>query len=363
MVKNELFLTITLIIGVFALAGCNKDAENIDTGIGSKIDQIIKNNLDKSTDPGLTLLIYNKGQTELRKAYGLANVQDGRIFHPETPCFVASLSKQFTAMAVMICVERELISVDQPITDYFPEYPDLWKEVTIYHLLTHQSGIPDYINDLNYAFEGMTNSDALEYVIENGQMNSDPGEMFSYSNTGYIILAELVEKVSGKSLGNFCKDEIFSPLDMKNTFFVDENNQEPDDRAVGHTLNGELFDYKIRTVGDGGMISTLDDMLIWDKSLNTDLLVNHSTIAEMMSPFADMKNGAYYGYGWFIDKFNGNELISHDGGIAGIFAYAGRIKEKDFFICLFGNSPNYSLFEEVISAALDQYIPENMNGG
>ncbi|MFC2126652.1 serine hydrolase domain-containing protein, partial [Bacteroidota bacterium] len=295
--------------------------------------------------------------------YGLANVQAGTVFQSETPCYIGSLSKQFTAMAVMILVERELISLQQHIKDYFPEYPDLWKDVTIHHLLTHQSGISDYLNDHGYAFDGMTNDDAIDYVIKNGYMNFEPGEMWKYSNTGYIILAELVEKVSGKSLSLFCNEEIFSPLGMVNTFYVDDDNQEPNDRAVGHTLSGELFDYTIKTNGDGGVISTVDDMLKWDKSLNTGFLVSRETIADMMSPFADMNNGAYYGYGWYIDNINGFELISHDGGIAGIFAYAGRVKEKDFYVCLFGNSPNYQLYlQEIIITVFDFYFPENING-
>jgi CubicO group peptidase (beta-lactamase class C family) len=361
MVKKEFFLTALMIIIILVSPSCNDDPENIDISIGSKIDQIIENNINENIDPGLTILIYNEGEIEFRKAYGLADTHDGRKFLPETPCFIGSLSKQFTAMAVMICAERELLNVQDNILDFFPEYPDLWQEVTIHHLLTHQSGIPDYLNDLHYSFEGMTNKDALDFVIENGQMNFTPGERYSYSNTGYIILAELVERVSGKSLGVFCKNEIFSQLGMAGTCFVDENNQAPVDRAIGHTLDGDTFDYTHRTNGDGGMISTVDDMLRWDKGVNSDKLVSEETISKMITPFSDMNNGAYYSYGWMIDNFNGFDLLCHDGGLAGIFAYACHIKQKDFYLCLFGNSPDYSLFEEIIFTVLDHYVPENIN--
>jgi len=357
--RNELFLTLTIISVVCALSGCNEHGEIIDTGIGSKIDRIIDRNLEESADPGLVILIYRQGQTELRKAYGLADVQAGKRFQPGTPCYTGSLAKQFTAMSIMILVERELIDPQQPIKDYFPEYPDLWNDVTIHHLLTHQSGISDYLNDHRYAFDGMTNIDAISYVIANGYMKFEPGEMFSYSNTGYLLLAELVGKVSGKPLSQFCEEEIFSPLGMENTFFISDKYQEPEDRAIGHTLDGEVLDYTLRTNGDGGMISTVDDMLLWNKSLNSDRIVGKETIGIMMYPYADMKNDAYYGYGWYIDNFNGHELISHDGGIAGIFAYAGRIEEKDFYICLFGNSPNYPLFMDIIRTALEFYFPDN----
>ncbi len=358
MVPKKLLSLSTLILLIFALFGCKKDAEKIDVGIESKIDQIIENNIDVSKDPGLTVLIQSEGETNFRKAYGLANVLKGSKFEPETPCFLGSVSKQFTATAIMILVEREMITVQQHIKEYFPEYPELWKDVTIHHLLTHQSGISDYLNDHGYTFEGMTNSDALDYIFENGYMNFEPGTMFAYSNTGYIILAELVEKVSGMPFRDFCEEEIFSPLGMRDTYFVDENGQVPDDMAVGHTLTGELLDYNIRTKGDGGMISTVDDMLIWDNSLNTLPIISQETLLTMLSPHSDMNNGAFYGYGYIIDSYGGFDLPSNNGGFRGIFAYAGRIKEKGFYICLFGNSPDYVLFEEVISTSLGHYFDE-----
>ena len=120
---------------------------------------------------------------------------------------------------------------------------------------------------------GLTNNEALEYVIEYGKVNFNPEERFSYSNTGFIILAKLVEKETGKSLSAFCCDEIFQPLGMDNTFFVIDINQAPVDRAIGHTMTGEVFDYTQCTNGDGGMISTLDDMLIWYHGINTGEIV------------------------------------------------------------------------------------------
>jgi CubicO group peptidase (beta-lactamase class C family) len=183
-----------------------------------------------------------------------------------------------------------------------------------------------------------------------------PKEMFKYSNTGYIILAELVEKISGKSFELFCDKEIFSPLGMDDTYFINENIPVPNDIAFGHTLDGELFEYDIRTCGDGGIITTVDDMLIWDNSMYSDPVVSLEALEIMMSPLSDMKNGVYYGYGFIIDNFNGYELPSGNGGYAGIFAYSGRNKEKKFYVCLMGNSPNYSLFEELISTVLNHYL-------
>ena len=273
MIRKNHILTISALFFLIGLSDCNDDTEDIKIGIESKIDKIIESNINITTDAGLTLLIQNEGKTELRKAYGLARVQEGRFYQPGTQSYIGSISKQFTATAVMILAERKLLSVEQHISEYFPEYPELWKDVTIHHLLTHQSGISDYLNDHGYAFDGMTNSDVLNYIIDNGYMNFEPGEMFKYSNTGYIILALLVERITGKTLDVFCKDEIFSPLGMNNTYFVNESTQIPADMAVGHTLNGELFDYTIRTNGDRGMISTVDDMLLWNNSHNYDLLI------------------------------------------------------------------------------------------
>jgi CubicO group peptidase (beta-lactamase class C family) len=357
MVTKETLLAITLAVDVLVISGCNDHQNHINPGIESKVDLIIENSIDKSSDPGLTILIHCDGNTDLRKAYGLADVQTREAFRPQTPCFIGSLSKQFTATAIMILVERKRISLTDHIKDHFPEFPASWENVTIHHLLTHQSGISDYFNDHGYAFDGMNNGDALDYVLENGTMHFKPGDMFRYSNTGYIILAELVDKVAGKKLSAFCEEEIFSPLGMVNTYFVDENSQIPINRAIGHTLQGDIFDYTIRTIGDGGMISTVDDMLIWDTSHYSNLIVSQETLSTMMTGFADMNNGAYYGYGYIIDNYNGYTIPSQNGGFAGIFAYSGRIEEKKFYICMMANSPNYNLFEEIISTTLNHYFP------
>jgi len=356
MIQRNHILTIATLLVFIGLSNCNDDAESVVSDIESKIDEIVENNINVTTDPGFTLLIQNEGKIELRKAYGLANVQDGRIYQPETKSYIGSITKQFTATAIMILAERELLSVEQHLSEYFPEYPELWKDVTIHHLLAHQSGISDYLNEHGYAFDGMTNRDVINYIIDNGYMNFEPGKMFKYSNTGYIILAELVERITGIPLDIFCKDEIFSILGMKNTYFINENTQVPDDMAVGQDLNGELFDYTIRTNGDGGMISTVDDMLLWNNSHHSNLLVSQETFNTMMSPFSDIENGAYYGYGYIIDNYEGFNLPSGNGGFADIFAYVGRIEEKNFYICLMGNSPNYKLFEELISAILEHYF-------
>jgi CubicO group peptidase (beta-lactamase class C family) len=359
MIRRNHILTFATLLLFIGLPSCNDEEEGLKTDIESKIDEIVDNNINVNTDPGFVLLIQNKGKLELRKAYGLANVQDGRIYRPDTKSYIGSISKQFTATAIMLLAERDLLNVDQHISEYFPEYPEIWKDVTIHHLLTHQSGISDYLNDHGYAFDGMTNSDALNYIIENGYINFEPGEMFKYSNTGYIILAELVKRITGTSLDIFCKEEIFLPLGMENTYFINENTQVPNDMAVGHDLNGELFDYTIRTNGDGGMISTVDDMLIWNNSHHSNLIVSHEIFNTMISPFSNIENGTYYGYGYILDNYEGFDLPSGNGGFAGIFAYAGRIEENNFYICLMGNSPNYKLFDELISTSLEYYFLTN----
>jgi CubicO group peptidase (beta-lactamase class C family) len=358
MVNKKTLLVIIPFICIVVISGCKDETDVIAPDIGSKIDLIVEQNIDGTTDPGLTLLVQHDGKIVLQKAYGLANVQTVEAFNVHTPCFIGSVSKQFTATAIMILVERDSVRVEDPIRDYFPEYPEEWDKVTIHHLLSHQSGISDYFNDHGYAFDGMTNTHALEYIFEHGTLHFEPGERFKYSNTGYIILAELVEMVTGKSLAEFCDEEIFSPLGMNNTLFVVDDNQIPPNRAIGHTLAGEVFDYTIRTNGDGGMISTVDDMAKWDRSLDNNPIISQGMLSAMMNPYSDMKNGAFYGYGFIIDNYNGYTLPSQNGGFSGIFAYYGRNKEKKFFICLMANSPDYALFEEIISTILDYYFPK-----
>lgn len=322
-----------------------------------KIDSIVNRHI-KPTDPGIAVLVHKEGETSFRRGYGMADLERKVPFKPNTMGYIGSVAKQFTAMAVMICAERGLLKVNDPLLHYFPEFPDLWNEVTIHHLLTHQSGIPDYSNDLGYYFNGIKNQDAITYVIENNTMNFLPGEKFKYSNTGYILLAELVERTAKTPFTEFCQHEIFDPLGMHNSLFLEESQADIPGRAIGYTKQGKLNDYFLRTEGDGGMISTVDDLLIWNESLYTEKLVKTETITTIFGKHTEIGEGAFYGYGWVIGNVRGLDNPTHSGGSAGTSAYISRIAEQDFFLAMIANGSGPELKVNIIRAVLLHYFPE-----
>jgi len=227
--------------------------ENID----SYIDQLIKN----ESGPGISIAVVKDNAVVVRKSYGLANIEDQIAISSDTPFYLASVSKQFTAMAVMILGEKGLLTYDEKLSTYLPDTPNEWKKITVHYLLTHQSGIPNYANLPGFSIEQVTNTDVLEKLIENRVLNFTPGERFSYSNSGYIALSHIIESVSGQSLGSFLKEEIFDPLEMTNSIVYDESTPDINNKVIGYKSNADgsysLRDYNQLTTGPGGIYSMI----------------------------------------------------------------------------------------------------------
>jgi CubicO group peptidase (beta-lactamase class C family) len=209
------------------------------------------------------------GKPIYRNAFGETNGH--QKFTPTTQSDIASLSKGFTAIAIMMLAEQGKLTYDDLITKYLPELGKFSNGITIRHLLTHTSGIPD-VGDLGIDDAGLTNAGALKTLAELKSNFREPGKKYQYSNTGYLLLATIVERVAEKKFSAFLSEKILVPLGMKNT-----------------SLSG-------RTVGMGGMQSTVDDLLIWEESFNTEKLVRQSTLEEAFRPFPVTDGTSTYGF-------------------------------------------------------------------
>ena len=223
-----------------------------------KLDSIINNCYQNGEFNGTILVSRNK-KVVYRKAFGYANFETKENLIPESVFYLASVSKQFTAMAIMILNERNQLTYNDKLSKYFPEFPSYANVVTIKHLLTHTSGIPDHFG-LNSYKPDLTNQDVLEILIEQKSLEFKLGDRFEYSNSGYILLAMITEKVSGIPFHEFMKENVFDPLGMTNTLVYDESKPLISNRAIGYSINGTLNDYNILTTGAGGIFSTIDDM-------------------------------------------------------------------------------------------------------
>ena len=287
---------------------------------------------------GYGILVIHDGAIAFTRGWGMANIETGIHFSPDTPSAIASLTKQFTAMAVLILYEREELTLETAIRSILPELPAEWSEITVHHLLTHQSGIPNYTDitgDTPEAIDGLTNQDALDLVLQDPTLDFPPGTNMSYSNTGYIILAMMVERLTGMSYAELLHETIFQPLGMMATFVSDESVVYPSNTAQPYDEHNQLYEYALYTYGDGGIYMTLNDYFKWDRALYTDDIVQQSTLELAFTGYTGGDNN--YGYGWMVGSHHGSKSLRHGGFSTGFLNYVLRIPEQRFTYLFLSN--------------------------
>jgi CubicO group peptidase (beta-lactamase class C family) len=237
-----------------------------------------------------------------------------------------------------ILVSRNKLTYNDKLSNYFPEFPSYANNITIRHLLSHTSGIPDHFR-LNSYKPDLTNQDVLEILIKQKFLDYKPGDRFEYSNSGYILLAMITEQVSGMPFHEFLKANVIDPLGMTNTLEYDESKPLINNRAIGYSFDGTLNDYNILTTGAGGIFSTVDDLYLSDQALYTGTLVSWGTIYEAFTPFT-LNDGAIsnYGFGWFIYEDGRQKTVSHSGSFSGFRNFISRdIVNKNAYMLLTNN--------------------------
>lgn len=339
LVHKSMIFPVLLVIVLLSLAGCdNKATEPIsEEEFWQGIDAYITEHMNPDGS-GYGIAVVRDGEIVFGKGWGMANIEDDIFFSPGTPSNLASVTKQFTAAAILILYERDSLNLDTRIADFFPEFPTAWSDVTVHHLLTHQSGIPNYTDLIPFTaegYDGLTNQGALNLVLQNPGLDFPPGDQTRYSNTGYLILAMLVEKLSGMSYSDFLEETIFGPLDMQSTFVHDEEAVLPSNMALPYDENNALYDYDCYTYGAGGIYSTLNDMFKWDQVLYTDQIVAQSTLQLAFTGYTGGEND--YGYGWMVGSYGGYPSYRHGGYGLGFLNYIYRVPGKNFMYLMLSN--------------------------
>ncbi len=272
------------------------------------------------------ILVAARGNVVYRGAFGKANVQTGADFTPETPSDIGSVTKQFTAMSVMILSERQKLHYDDPVAKFIPELsssPHL-RLVTLRQLLNHTSGIPDY-GDLDIDDSGLDQKGLISALLKKESLFAKAGWKYRYSNPGYALLGIVVERVSASKFGEFLQQEILQPAGMRDTFLYDSASKRTAQTAIGYGQFGQVDDASPTAIpGDGGMLSTADDLFKWDQALYADQLVRHSTLDEAFTPGRVEGGASTYGFGWNIEDDNGSKYLWHTGSHAGFRAFIGR---------------------------------------
>ena len=282
----------------------------------SKIDSLMRFCYENGAFNG-TILVVENGEMIYHNALGFANLHSGEPLKNNSAFYLGSVSKQFTAMAIMILKEQNKLSYSDKFVKYFPEFPEYTNQITIKHLLTHTSGLTDYY-ELGVFRSGFTNDDVLKVMLQQPSLDFTPGEKYHYSNSAYVLLSMVVEKVSGLSFKTFMEENVFHPLGMNSTFVYDESMPKIKNRVIGYNLIGEVDDYNAFTTGGGGMYSTTRDLLLWDRALNSNKLVSQDVLDEAFTPMI-LNDGtaSNYGHGWMIEYTGQNKSVFHTGGLAG----------------------------------------------
>lgn len=299
-------------------------------------------NLESAGEFSGTVFVAHNGRILLNQGFGQANVTAGIANSPQTQFRIGSLTKQFTAAAILKLQEQGLLDVREPLSNYLPDYPRA-QEITIHQLLTHTAGIPNYERrpDLPQVVQSPIALDALIASFANEPLQFPPGRQYEYSSSGYVILTKIIELVSGEPYEDFLQEQFFEPLGMNSTGY-DFLAPDLPNPAVGYQLTPGGPQPAIRTdsswpTGAGALYSTVEDLYRWDRALYGDELLSPASREAFFTPYVDTRQGAYYGYGWDIGTTSGRPSIVHGGGIFGFASFMARFPEDDAVVIVLSN--------------------------
>lgn len=344
--RKSIAIIITCTLLMTTAAGCGaKNSKDTSTSVkGQKLTEM-KKNLDEEFKtlfgPEFSGYVYisEKGTVLLDKGYGKADFEKGIDNTKQTKFDIASLTKQFTAFAIMQLEEKKLLDVNDKIDKYLPTFPH-GDEITIHELLNHTSGLPEAPENFDIRkFRPSYKGFGIEGKNEKVDLSFTPGTSFLYGNTEYILLGYIIEKVSGKTLNVYLDENIFKPLDMKNTGFKDENG-ELTGLATGYKTGkkdkSEKSWYLVNVgpaIGSAALCSSAEDLVKWEKALTEQKLISKESYDKIYTPYK-----SDYGYGWYIYKDSkGNRSYEHYGNAIGSRSYIFRAVDEDIKIIILSN--------------------------
>jgi CubicO group peptidase (beta-lactamase class C family) len=308
------------------------------------IDTFLRDSLDLQ-GPGMAVAIVQDGICQHCQGYGLANLEWSAPLTPTTVFRLASITKTFTATAILQLYQQGTVQLSDEIADLLPDSPASWKGITLEHLLSHTSGLKSY-NDLDAFRTRWSRADLspweLSRLFADLPLDSEPGTRFSYSNSNYVLLGLLLEQLTGSSYHDYIRTTIFAPLGMEHSFYMDDRAIILQ-RASGYFRTSEAYQHPpFRSVttsyAAGGMGSTLEDLLIWENALRTNRLLSAELFKRATTPIR-LADGSLspYGLGWFVDTQMGQRLAYHPGGVEGFATFLGCFLDLPLSLILLTN--------------------------
>ena len=322
------------------------------------------------------MLVVKNGQAIFRQGYGVTDLRTLKPIDAATNFRLASFTKQFTATAIMLLVHDGKLRYDDHLTDVFPEFPAYGKAITIRNLLNHTSGLTDYEELWTKRYPNMAeekipqihDAEVLKVLEQESHGSFAPLSKWEYSNSGYAVLAMIVEKVSGKPFGQFLHDRIFAPLKMNQTLAYEKGKNEVPHRAFGHTKKDDGWVETDQSptsavLGDGGIYSSLEDLEKWDRALREHTLLSEAEMLPALTP-PQPANGldkypdgpvVLYGFGWFLYPYKGHKRMSHDGETIGFRTTIQRFPDDGMTIVVLANRTDINPEEFALKVA-DLYL-------
>ncbi|MBK9959259.1 MAG: serine hydrolase [Chitinophagaceae bacterium] len=352
-------MKVLLLLLTITLFSCKSKQEN--QNISNRLDEYLSGQAKYYRFNG-NVLVAENGKIIFQKSYGYSDFDTKRLLNDSSVFELASVSKQFTATGILLLKDKGKLKLTDSLRQYFPEMP--YANITLWHLLTHTSGLPDYEDAMNKKWDRSKiafNSDMISFMEkEKLPVLFDPGTKWTYSNTAYALLATIIEKVSGQTFKEYMAENIFGPLDMKHSRIYNTRRSLKDtiaNYAYGYGYSDSLKKYILPDAdpaasfviyldgiqGDGVVNSTTVDLLKWDRAVKNHTLLNEETQKEMLKEQAmvDTLKKSYYGFGVFMEKNELGSIISHSGGWPGYTTFLARNTDKDqTYILLSNNNSN-----------------------
>jgi CubicO group peptidase (beta-lactamase class C family) len=338
-----------------------------------KIDAIFAD-LKSDNSPGAAMLVLRDGRPVFQHGYGVTDLKTRRNIDSHTNFRLASLSKQFTAMSIMLLVHDGKLHYEDRLRDIFPEFPAYGRAITIRQLLNHTSGLLDY-EDLMEAQPNrwsetvqIQDAEVLTLLEQQSKTKFVPGTHWEYSNSGYVLLGLVVEKVSGLTFGEFLRERIFSPLKMDHSLAYEKGKNEVTDRAYGHAKVGKTWQQTDQsptsaTLGDGGIYTSVEDLAKWDAALRDNTLLSAAEMQPALSPVQVADNSVRgpdneaeaYGFGWYLKPYKGHERMWHYGETMGFHTNIQRFPADHLTVIVLANRTDVNPGERALKVA-DLYL-------
>jgi CubicO group peptidase (beta-lactamase class C family) len=341
----------------------------------TQIDAVFAS-LKSNTAPGVAALVVRDGRAVFHRGYGVTDLRTLQKIDERTNFRLASFTKQFTAACIMLLARDGKLHYDDHLADFFPEFPAYGKSITVRNLLNHTSGLQDYGELLLKQYPDtppekvpqILDAGVLKLLEQQTSTKFPAGTQWEYSNSGYAVLAMIVEKVSGKPFGEFLQERIFAPLKMKNTLAYEKGKNEVLRRAYGHTRKDDGWHETDQSptsavLGDGGIYSSIDDLAKWDRALREHTLLSEAEMLPALAPVQPVAGPARfpdgptvnYGFGWFLDPYQGHKRMSHDGSTIGFRTTIQRFPEDQLTIIVLANRTDVDP-EELALKVADLYL-------